>query len=416
MFSIYLYYLFLLGPIALFLIDLLSENRKLKITLRTVNTVMLLIAFAAVTFIGFLFVAFSFRGIRNGGWTFLTIPGACVLTGVLLIGIVWHCFKKKFLLWVGIPLLLCVGATVGIFGYDSYIDNIPTVSEDFGIYRYNPANSDNILVTLKEPATLKLTENYPRMNGATALYPVYAAFANALYPETALESYPYPLQCNKTDGAYDAIVEGDADIIFVASPSKTQAAAAAEKGVELVFTPIGRECFVFFVNSKNKLNDISAEQLRKIYSGDLTYWEDLGVKGLGTIRPFQRSEGSGSQTYLQRFMGDVPIMTAETEDIFSAMEGIITQVANYKNYKNAIGFSFRFYATEMVQNNNIKLLSIDGVAPTKENIINETYPLSGYFYAVTRSDASEETLKLVDWILSPQGQELIEKTGYVGLE
>ena len=64
---------------------------------------------------------------------------------------------------------------------------------------------------------------------------------------------------------------------------------------------------------------------------------------------------------------------------------------------------------------DVKLLEIEGVAPTVENIENGTYPLASYFYAVTRGDADENTLRLLDWILSPQGQELVEKSGYTPL-
>ena len=60
----------------------------------------------------------------------------------------------------------------------------------------------------------------------------------------------------------------------------------------------------------------------------------------------------------------------------------------------------------------VKLLAINGVEPTIENIENGTYPLASSFYAVTRSDADENTRALVEWICGPQGQALVEKTGY----
>lgn len=87
-------------------------------------------------------------------------------------------------------------------------------------------------------------------------------------------------------------------------------------------------------------------------------------------------------------------------------------VSAYKNHRNAIGFSFRFYSTALMKNFNVKLLSINGIAPTIENIENGTYPLASSFYAVTRSDANENTRALLEWIVSPQGQKLVEKTGY----
>ncbi len=71
---------------------------------------------------------------------------------------------------------------------------------------------------------------------------------------------------------------------------------------------------------------------------------------------------------------------------------------------------------EMIQNKQIKLLEVDGISPTEENIENGTYPLASEFYAVTRPDASENTKKLVEWIQGEQGQDIIKGTGYTPLE
>ncbi len=95
----------------------------------------------------------------------------------------------------------------------------------------------------------------------------------------------------------------------------------------------------------------------------------------------------------------------------------------YRNYLGAIGFSFRFYASEMAANRQIKLLALEGVAPTKESIRDGSYPIASSFYAVTASPIGEPAPEETDgdlaaflaWIRSPEGQELVEKTGYVGV-
>ncbi len=132
--------------------------------------------------------------------------------------------------------------------------------------------------------------------------------------------------------------------------------------------------------------------------------------------PFQRDKGSGSQSALERLMAGRELIKAPEEDVIDVMSGIITRTADYRNYKNAIGYSFRFYSTEMAGNEQIKLLSINGVAPTGENIENGTYPIASEFYAVTRTDAGENTIRLLEWIQGEQGQSLIEKTGYTPLK
>ncbi len=342
------------------------------------------------------------------------------VSGVLVIVAIgcalWGVLKKK---WVWISLCtcgaVCILAAGGNYAYNAYIDSIPTVGEGDSVLRdYIPYAQPSKVVVLDEEATLKITEDIPKMDGATALYPIYSAFAQAVYPKDVLTNRldnEY-LACTKTTTAYYQIVNGEADIIFAAEPSEEQKQYAASNGVELVYTPIGREAFVFFVNSQNPIEDISFEQVRKIYSGEITTWDELGVGGLGEITAFQRDEGSGSQSALQRIMAGKTLITPPQEEIIGGMGGIIKQTADYKNFKNAIGFSFRFYSTEMVKNNQIKLLSMNGIAPTLENIENGTYPIASEFYAVTRSDASENTKKLLEWVAGEQGQKIVELTGY----
>ncbi len=348
----------------------------------------------------------------------------CICATVLIFGIIWGFIKSKkcFIPLIAISVI-SIGITGGIYAHRAYVGSIPTVGEGSNVlYDYSPFMEDSIVAPLGEESQLKITEDLPVMDGATALYPVYASFAKAVYPEEIFinkegwRRYDNEyLRCSTTARAYEEIVTGEADIIFVASPSEKQAQAAREYGVELVFTPIGSEAFVFFVNSKNPIENISLEDVQKIYSGEITNWSELGVKGLGKIRAFQREEGSGSQSTLIGLMAGKNLMEPEKEDVVDGMGGIISRTADYKNYKNAIGYSFRFYSTEMVKNNMIKLLKINGVAPTLKNIENGTYPIAGNFYAVTRNDMDENTKKLLEWIQGEQGQKLIEMTGYTPL-
>ena len=101
------------------------------------------------------------------------------------------------------------------------------------------------------------------------------------------------------------------------------------------------------------------------------------------------------------------------------MEGmgeIIRSVASYRNYKNAIGFSFRYYVEGIIKNPDIKMISIDGIKPTAENIRNGKYPIVTPIYAVTYEENTNKNVdKLLRWILSDEGQSIIEETGYVGI-
>lgn len=101
-------------------------------------------------------------------------------------------------------------------------------------------------------------------------------------------------------------------------------------------------------------------------------------------------------------MGQIHIMDVSREDRIQYMVGIINQVADYRNFKDALGYSFLFFATNMVASKEIKLLHIGGVEPNHENIRSGKYPFASEFYVITVGNESEDTLKFIEWIKGAQ--------------
>jgi phosphate transport system substrate-binding protein len=323
---------------------------------------------------------------------------------------------KKVYLILGVPGI-CILTAIAVMWYDSHIHQIPTISEEGSLWKYSPFREDSMLAKLDGESHLKLTDNLPALDGATALYPVYAAFAQAVYPEDEYANSKNLVVWNTTPKAYDNLLQGKADIIFCAAPSASQRKQFYDNGINLMLVPIGREAFVFFVNKKNIVDNVTIENIQGIYSGRIINWKEL--KGSNQkIRAFQRPENSGSQTALEKIMGNILIMEPRREDVSTGMGGIINRVAAYKNFPNAIGYSFLFYSTEMVNNDQIKLLSIEGVYPSRETIQNGRYPFSDNFYAIyiDTDDKNENIESFIEWILSEQGQELVSKTGYIPIK
>ena len=168
-------------------------------------------------------------------------------------------------------------------------EEVKTVVSDLVLEDYMPFTGKK-LAKLGEEPTLEerasADHGHPRLDGATALFPVYSAVVEAVYPEKTRyeeESKDALITCTKTNRAYERLIEGKADIIFCAGPSDAQVRAAKAMGVEFELTPFGKEAFVFIVNKGNPLSDISVENIRRVYSGEITEWEELGVKDLGGI-------------------------------------------------------------------------------------------------------------------------------------
>ena len=282
---------------------------------------------------------------------------------------------------------------------------------------FAPFSENSKLVELDEQSTLTLYADFPVLDGATALFPVYAAFAETVFARDSF-SQDYLLSTG-TRNAYEALISGERDIIFVAGASEQQNAIAREMGVNLYFTPIGYEAFVFLVGMENPIDNITYRQIRNIYSGKTAHWKTLGWVEGGRIIAFQRPEGSGSQTGLQTIMDNLPIQAPQPlpDSGLIGTNSLMQQVAvRWQGVQPAIGYSYRFFAATMYANPDAKILSVDGVEPSIENIQNRSYPFVANFYAVTNGEPEGNVRLLIDWILSPQGQRIIEETGYVPVE
>ena len=268
----------------------------------------------------------------------------------------------------------------------------------------------------KIESALKLTDHLPVLDGAAALVPVYAAVIENVYPvgcvtyeggRFSADNYygenfaaDSAMQYKNTVRGYQAIVDGTTDILFCAGPSAEQMWYAEEKGVELVYVPVGLEAFVFFVNEQNPVDNLTVEQIRKIYACDYTNWSEVGGPNR-IINPVTRLEGSGSQTAFESVMGGQKIGKKSPLAITGA----------------SIGFSFRYYMDGIVGNDTVKMISLNGVYPSAENIQNRTYPIVTQFYAIYRKDNDNPNIPiLIEWLLSDEGQRLIEETGYVRIK
>ena len=337
-----------------------------------------------------------------------------VVVPALLLPLIWLKKKKKvFIVWLipAVIYFISLGVHYGLVKYDQSI-TINT-APNINVHEYLPFRENSKIVKI-DSQTLKLTDDLPVIDGAAAFFPVYSAFVNAVYPETT-ELYDGVFEYNNTPGGYALLAEKRIDLFLGVYPSEEQKAYAEEYNTTFVYTPVGTEAFVFFVHKDNPIDNLTTEQIKRIYSGEITNWKQVGGNN-EEIAAFQRNEGSGSQSMLQRFMGDTPIMEAPTELRNDLMSGIIEQVSNYRSKSNSIGFSFRYYVEGIIQNPDIKVLSVDGVAPTAENIRNGSYPIVTPMYAVTYEENTNENVDLLlQWILSEEGQYIIEETGYVGI-
>ncbi len=280
-------------------------------------------------------------------------------------------------------------------------------------------------------------EDYPRVDGSTSAYPLQITLAcqildvpciwmegdlfsttRSVIPDPEFEGSSdqvemiYSIYHNGTHGSYMNLIEGNADIIIVARPpSEDELQAAEQSELRLEFKPIALDAFVFVVNEANPVNDITLDNIRNIYTGEITRWLTLGGS-FGEIHTYQRNRNSGSQELMESLVMRGEPMIESPDMILESMMGPIHAISDNPL---GIGYSVYFYAAFIFPHERVKMIAVDGVHPTSENIADRSYPLTTEVYAVIRGDAPQESAErlLLDWLQTAEGQAAIARSGYV---
>lgn len=344
---------------------------------------------------------------------------------------------KRKTIWI-IVVVLCatllgcvyygIKASEPIFqGYEYKYMNGYSSIEYTGYHVYDGVN----LPKLDQKPSFQIIheDEMPVLDGIEVCYPLYNTFAVNLYKnigniEISYLNDPVYKETNGkivtyTDSAagFKRLVDGDIDLMFGEGPTLLQKEYAEKKQISINSFPIAKEALVFFVNSNNPVNDLSSEQIRMIFSGKITNWKEVG--GIDqSIFAFQLPETSGPQRLMREFMseGNTALMSPLTFDAPIGKAGTQKELSKYINVKGAIGYTYRYYLTELQQEKNVKILSVNNVYPTVDTIVNNEYPVITYLcVSKISSNTKYNTQRVIDFLLSDEGQILIEKAGYCPL-
>ena len=227
--------------------------------------------------------------------------------------------------------------------------------------------------------------------------------------------------CSGTHGAYMNLIEGKADVIIASRDiSRNEKASAAELGAELETAPLAIDALVFIVNPKNPVKNLTSDQIRKIYTGEITNWKEVG--GVDhAITPYIRNADSGSQEKMETLVMDGLKMIDGTEGTYM-YEIIGSQMASpylqIEGDEYGIGYTPFFYCTAMVRDlMMVDMLSIDGVTPSKESLRNNKYPFVSSIYAAVRKTEGHESMayKIYQFLFTKKGSDMIDESGYIAI-
>ena len=259
-------------------------------------------------------------------------------------------------------------------------------------------------------------DNFPRLDGSTSTAPLGRAIASVLLGESE-DDVSDLIQFSRTTASFRALMAGEADLLIVGEPNASVYDEMDEAGFEASIDTFANDGLVFVVNADNPVDSLTLEQLQGIYTGEITNWKEVGGEDLEIV-PFQRNEDAGSQALMKKLvMGELEMMDPPEGYMLSEMGTLMEAVRSYDNSASAIGYSVYYYANDMEMAQGLKLLQIDGVAPTTQTIRDGSYPFRNAYYVVMAADTPDDDLTsiLYHWILSEDGQKLVSQLGYASV-
>jgi phosphate transport system substrate-binding protein len=174
-------------------------------------------------------------------------------------------------------------------------------------------------------------------------------------------------------------------------------------GVEI---PVARDGLAIYVNESNPLTEISVAQLKEIFTGKLTSWKDLGGPD-SKIIVYSRENSSGTYVFFKENVLEGRDFSPRAQ----TMPGTASVVNAVAKEKFGIGYGGAAYAK------GIKILKVkkDGgpaIAPDLKTVTEGSYPLARPLFFYVRNKPAGDIKAFVDWVLSAEGQAIVQKVGY----
>jgi len=175
-------------------------------------------------------------------------------------------------------------------------------------------------------------------------------------------------------------------------------------------TIVAWDAIVAITHPDNPITNISLADLKKIYDGDITSWKDLGGDDKKIILVTRSGKYSGVGYMFKHLAFDDPEYDFKARSLTMKSSGPLE-----KKVEKSVA-AFGVTGISSAKKRKVKILSLDGIEPTKENIASGAYPLWRPLYIAKNKQASEEATKVVDFILSEEGQAIVSAQGSVNLK
>lgn len=216
-----------------------------------------------------------------------------------------------------------------------------------------------------------------------------------------------------------SLINGTVDLANASRQIKEEEIANANaNGIEPVEFIIARDAIAVIVHPENPVNQLTLKQISDIYSGKFSNWSEVGGEDRPIVR-LSRETNSGTHVYFLETV--LRLGASEDKTLFSmdtlllpSSEGIIAEV---RQNPNAIGYDGLGYVPE-----DLKMIAIaeqEGgayVLPSIPTVNDKTYPIARDLYVYTDGEPTGIVKEYLDWILSPEAQEIVAELGFVPVD
>jgi phosphate transport system substrate-binding protein len=209
-----------------------------------------------------------------------------------------------------------------------------------------------------------------------------------------------------------ALINGSTDICEASRPMKDKEKedVMAKRGAPAIETKVALDALAVYVNDKSPLQEISIPALSKIYLGETKDWKEVGGKTHAIVL-YGRENNSGTYGYFkEHVLGNKDFAPAT-----QTLAGTSAVVNAVKGDEYGIGYGGIAYLEGIKALKVKKDDAAPSVAPSLQTAQDGSYPISRYLYFYTAGQPTGNIKKFIDWTLSPEGQKIVNDTGYYPL-
>lgn len=204
-----------------------------------------------------------------------------------------------------------------------------------------------------------------------------------------------------------ALLNGTVDFANASRQISEEEIAEAEgKGMDIVEHPVAIDGIAVVVNPANPVSDLTMDELGKIFRGEITNWKDVGGADAEIVL-LSRDSSSGTYEFFKEAVVGEDSEYAASAKLLPSNQAIADEV---KANEAGIGYIGLGYVTP-----DVKVVAVDGVAASVETAADSSYPISRYLYMYSDGEPEGVMAAYLDWILGPEGQQLVEDEGFVPL-